>query len=553
MSGLTNETGSDRETGDSGTAPPAHTSKPWIYFAFGASVLSSLTIILVGLLMLFWNQRLANLRPQTEYYSAQVIQALQDQYVPAEAIEEEPAEERSDRQSLWNYRVIRAKLPSHLNAEGIQRLVERRMSEFSVQVVARPVVPEGHALSMMLGPYEFATLTLLQAPAPVEEQLDVRDVASRIGQDLQQYLESAGIPRESVAVSEPEEREDSRARWTQTRVDIVLPQSISAGELRGRLGELLGLHGVEIIAPSNAPQALQLQLKGLPIASIFAAPTPGSTPARPLQVDLAPAMEAAPAPPETAALLDPAVTPDASAPPEPAQPATGNGFTGGGALSSPPRLAIILDDGGNVWARSEEVLALDNRLTLAILPLTTYAQQTAEAALTKGFEVMLHMPMETINPSDDPGPGKIMIAMNAEEIREKTEAALASVPGVRGVNNHTGSLYTADRQKMQEFLAVLKEKELFFVDSRTHASSQGYQIAQDLGVLSAQRDIFLDNDRSQAAIRAQFEALLDVAKSNGQAIGIGHFYQETAAVLTEAIPRLDEMGIQLVHASELVH
>jgi polysaccharide deacetylase 2 family uncharacterized protein YibQ len=216
------------------------------------------------------------------------------------------------------------------------------------------------------------------------------------------------------------------------------------------------------------------------------------------------------------------------------------------------RVAIILDDGGYGGPVTETVLALDPKLTLAILPYTPHDAATAEDAAARGFEVILHMPMENSSSSAD-FPGMITTAMASDEIQRLTRRALAEIPGATGVNNHTGSKFTSDASGMAEFLAILKEQGLFFVDSRTINTSVAFDTAREAGVPTAQRHVFLDNQADQAYIRAQLDELLARARAHGSAIGIGHFRKDTVAVLASALPEIEaEPDLELVHVSELL-
>ena len=53
----------------------------------------------------------------------------------------------------------------------------------------------------------------------------------------------------------------------------------------------------------------------------------------------------------------------------------------------------------------------------------------------------------------------------------KVEADIAAVPLATGVNNHEGSRATADDRVMRDVAAVLAQRHLFFIDSRTIAST----------------------------------------------------------------------------------
>ncbi len=216
------------------------------------------------------------------------------------------------------------------------------------------------------------------------------------------------------------------------------------------------------------------------------------------------------------------------------------------------RIALILDDGGYGGEVTAQMLELDSGLTLAILPHTPFAAQTARAAAEKGFEVMVHMPMETHSKKVRAFPRQLTVEMTPEQIAQTTADALAQVPGAKGINNHTGSRFTADAEKLRAFFAAVKPAQMYFVDSRTSPDTRAYEVAREMGVPAGRRDVFLDNDSDPDAIRRQFGELVRKAREKGSAVGIGHVRASTVAVLAEELPELAGQGVQLVHASELM-
>ncbi len=222
------------------------------------------------------------------------------------------------------------------------------------------------------------------------------------------------------------------------------------------------------------------------------------------------------------------------------------------AKGGKPRVAVILDDGGYGGPDTEQALALDPNVTLAILPNTPSARSTAERAAAKGFEVMLHMPMETAVKGVRAVDGQLDTSMDRDTIHRLTLDALAQVPGAKGVNYHTGGKFIQDHDRTQWFMEVVRDQKLYFVDSRTTGRSAGQAAATALGVRNADRDVFLDNESAPDYIRHQFELLEDGAQKRGAAVGIGHFRRGTIVVLRELLPRLRTHGIELVHVSELL-
>ena len=217
-----------------------------------------------------------------------------------------------------------------------------------------------------------------------------------------------------------------------------------------------------------------------------------------------------------------------------------------------PRVAIIIDDCGYNVKRCEQFLALPIPITLSILPLTPHAKQLVADALAAGKSVMLHLPMEPESATVHPGPGAILTEMSDDQVRSQVEADIDSVPGVPGANNHEGSKATSDPRVMRDVLEVFREHHLFFIDSMTSYTTVGAATAQELGIPTARRDVFLDDSRDVPYIQGQFAELQRVALKRGSAIAIGHPFDTTALALRESIPKLEQAGITFVPAQDLV-
>jgi len=219
----------------------------------------------------------------------------------------------------------------------------------------------------------------------------------------------------------------------------------------------------------------------------------------------------------------------------------------------PPRVAILIDDMGGSLKRLRELLELDAPITIAVLPHLRHSREVSRIAGMSGRDVLLHLPMEPKNSSaNHPGPGVLLTSMADETIRKTVEDDLGFVPEAVGVNNHMGSRFTEDEPAMRQVFAILGERGLFFVDSRTTARSLGRKLARETGVMGAERDVFLDNRRDGGYIDGQFRTLVHIATKTGSAIAIGHPYPETMAALRRAMPEMKREGIEVVPVSDLV-
>ncbi|MBI9085068.1 MAG: divergent polysaccharide deacetylase family protein [Desulfobacterales bacterium] len=218
-----------------------------------------------------------------------------------------------------------------------------------------------------------------------------------------------------------------------------------------------------------------------------------------------------------------------------------------------PRVAIIIDDMGYDRKVADRFCTLDAPLTFSVLPSSPFRDAVVQKARSKGFSLMLHLPMEPNEyPDVDPGPGALLADMDPDRLLAVLEKNLDAVPYAIGVNNHMGSRLSAQADRMNQIFTVLKRRRLFYVDSRTTYHTKAHQAARLLQVPFAQRDVFLDNDQTPEAIRAQIRQLSTLAVRHGEAVGIGHPHPVTFEVLREMLPEL-KSKVLLVPIAELVH
>ena len=220
--------------------------------------------------------------------------------------------------------------------------------------------------------------------------------------------------------------------------------------------------------------------------------------------------------------------------------------------SGTPQIAIIIDDLGDRWHDGRRVVELPGQVTVSIIPYTPFAKRLALLAHKQNKEAMLHLPMESLD-ERYLGRGGLNESMNETKFIQTLYDTLDAVPDIRGVNNHMGSRLTQDPTRMAWVMAgLLRHGELYFIDSRTTAKSQADHVAREYGLDHASRDVFLDDDKSQAQLQKQWNYLLRLARRKGSAIAIGHPYPETIQFLKQALPTLAKEGIDLVPVSELL-
>jgi polysaccharide deacetylase 2 family uncharacterized protein YibQ len=216
-----------------------------------------------------------------------------------------------------------------------------------------------------------------------------------------------------------------------------------------------------------------------------------------------------------------------------------------------PKIALILDDWGYKEKDIPYLASIKQIFTISILPNNKFSAMADDEAYKYNKGIMLHLPME---PEKKTAMEKttILADMGAGTVKGDVSELIAVVPHLTGVNNHEGSLATSKKEIMIPVLEVLRDNNLFFIDSLTSPKTVGYKTAESLGVRWGKRDVFIDNEKKAPYVKDQLNKLAKLAKSRGWAIAIGHDDPVTLSVLARMMPELESQGIEFVYPAELM-
>ena len=219
-----------------------------------------------------------------------------------------------------------------------------------------------------------------------------------------------------------------------------------------------------------------------------------------------------------------------------------------------PRVAIVIDDIGNSLHMGRQFLALSIPITFSILPFRPFSAQLMDEIAVSGHDILLHQPMEPFRQDIDPGPGAVFTSFSASRIQDTIRANLLEIGAARGVNNHMGSRFTSNKEKMQEALEAIRHDGLFFIDSVTSPRSVAYKIAKQLHISAGHRNVFLDCPATVHSTFCQMNRLVLVAKRYGKAIGIGHPFTSTLEGIKRflAVCKNSEIEIEFKGVSNLI-
>lgn len=208
------------------------------------------------------------------------------------------------------------------------------------------------------------------------------------------------------------------------------------------------------------------------------------------------------------------------------------------------QLIFVFDDGGQNLAHLESFLKLPIPITIAVLPRLVHSVESAQKIRNSGNELMLHQPMQALNSKVNPGPGAITPQMSEDEIIATLFYNINEIGPIAGMNNHEGSAITADAEKMAVILKMANEEGIYFLDSRTNSETKVPYVANLMGYSYYERNIFLDNEKTNENALQELKKGLAIANKNGSVIMIGHIWSASFLpdFLLEVIPELQEKG-----------
>lgn len=223
-------------------------------------------------------------------------------------------------------------------------------------------------------------------------------------------------------------------------------------------------------------------------------------------------------------------------------------------ITGPPRIAFIIDDIGAYEIGPLELKRLEIPITASVLPDSWRVREVVHWLNEYHLKVLIHLPMQPTNSNGKRYDPKEVITIYStdQQIRALIQRAKQAVPIAEGLNNHEGSLVTTNRQLMTRVLKIVKEEDLFFVDSRTIGGTVAYEVARELNIKAAHKDIFLDHIPDYSHTIAQIRKLVDFALQKGKAIAIGHPMESTLRAIHDSLDYINKKGVKIVYVKELV-
>lgn len=219
------------------------------------------------------------------------------------------------------------------------------------------------------------------------------------------------------------------------------------------------------------------------------------------------------------------------------------------------KIAFVIDDAGQSVSNLKKYTSLPFDISVAVLPGLSHTKDCAYVVRAAKKELLLHQPMQAENLNLDPGPCAIKPDMSTFEIAQIVKTNLDELgPGVKGMNNHEGSLITGNVIKIGAVLDVAAERGIYFLDSRTTAASMARQAALERDMNIKERDVFIDDIINRDKMLEQIYRGIGIANKKGKVIMIGHVDKSAGILpqlLSELYPYLKKNGYTVTVPSRL--
>ncbi|MDY6820229.1 MAG: divergent polysaccharide deacetylase family protein [Deferribacterota bacterium] len=217
------------------------------------------------------------------------------------------------------------------------------------------------------------------------------------------------------------------------------------------------------------------------------------------------------------------------------------------------RIAIILDDGGYNIELIKRVARLPYPITVSILPFSPYDKESADLLRQAGKGVFLHLPLEPYGyPKIYPGKGAVLLNTPTGLIDVIINKDVERIGEIDGANNHMGSKFTENRDRVTLLLKSLSRYTDIFIDSRTSNKSVAYDVCRSVMQICGYNSLFIDNENNKSYVLDKLEKAYKIAVEKKKIIIIGHVRKHTVDALVEALPHYEKKGIKFMFVKDIL-
>lgn len=217
---------------------------------------------------------------------------------------------------------------------------------------------------------------------------------------------------------------------------------------------------------------------------------------------------------------------------------------------SQPMVAIVVTGLGLSKEVTQNALTLPEVISLSFSPYGKDLASWANAARITGHEALLDLPMEPSNyPAADPGPQGLLLGKGPTENEQRLRWFMARHQGYVGFATPFNESFLDDKEAFGALLQSIANRGLMLLVSRSPTKGEIQSLVESSNTANVVADAIIDEELSAATINAHLEALEQLAKKRGYAVGMARAYPLTLEQLHDWSMMLAERGVMLVPVS----
>lgn len=220
------------------------------------------------------------------------------------------------------------------------------------------------------------------------------------------------------------------------------------------------------------------------------------------------------------------------------------------SIDNPSISLIMLDSGLRFDPLTIAQEKLPNSITFAFSPYAKNLGNKVQNAFENGFESWLLFPSETAQfPLIDPGPLVFLRNVNPRQNSDRLEKLSTSTKYITGLIGVQNSIALESEQEQATFAQFMRASGMGYIH---HRADSDLEAAMNAGSIRyAHGNLVIDLKPLPENIRLRLNRLVEMAKSEGSAIGYFHPYQSSIDEIEKWTKTLGELNVRLVPASKI--
>lgn len=218
------------------------------------------------------------------------------------------------------------------------------------------------------------------------------------------------------------------------------------------------------------------------------------------------------------------------------------------AVPDGPVVSVLVRGLGFSSELSEASLSqLPATVALGILPYGPRSRSTADAALARGHELIVQLPLEPDDyPASNPGPDTLLTTAAPDENTRRLDTILERFPGKVGATNFFGGKMLKSPEALMPVMTALAERGLVYVGETSAPGSPLVTVARQAGLRYSGANAFIRGSETADVIDKALDRTVQVAKQRGRATVIAHASAMSIERLALWTASLSSQGVTLV-------